>query len=145
MNFARIAAAAVVAWVVAGIIGYLVNGILLADMFAQQPIYRAEADMNARLPVGFLFSLVGFFAFAYAYAKGYEGSNGVLEGLRFGVLIAVMINCFSIVWNYVTTPISVSMVAAFMVDYIVEWSIYGAIVGAIYKPLPTAARRPAAV
>ena len=34
------------------------------------------------IPVGFL--LVGFFAFAYAYARGFEGGSGVMEGVRFG-------------------------------------------------------------
>jgi hypothetical protein len=143
MNFSRIAAAAVVGWLASLAIGYLVNGVLLADMFTEVPIYRPEADMNGLLPIGFAAMLFGFFAFAYAYAKGYEGGNGLMEGVRFGVLIGIMLNCFAIVWNYVTTPISGSMTAAFMVDAIAEWAIYGAIVGAIYKPLPRVTAAPA--
>ena len=35
--------------------------------------------------------LLAFFAFAYAFAKGYEGTNGVMEGIRFGVLTGIVV------------------------------------------------------
>jgi len=137
MNFARVAAAAVAAWVVSLGVGYLVNEILLKEVYtANAAALRPDAAIMANLPLGFAFMLVGFFAFAYAYAKGYEGTSGVMEGIRYGVLVAVMINCFSTIWSYITVPINGTMVMAMMIDYIVEFALYGAIVGAIYKPVP---------
>ena len=50
--------------------------------------------------------LTGFFAFAYAYAKGYEGGNGVLEGVRFGVVAALIVIGFAGIWHYVFFPIT---------------------------------------
>ncbi len=145
MNFMRIAAAAVVAWIVSIAIGYVVNTFLFADLYAaNQAAFRPEAAMMANLPLGFAFMLLGFFAFAYAYAKGYEG-GGVLEGIRFGVLVALMLDCFVVVWQYVGMPISASLALATMIDYVVEFSIYGAIVGTVYEPLPKAAGAPATV
>ena len=76
MNFMRIATAAVVAWVVSIAIGFFVNTVLLADlMLANAAAMRPEGDLMGNLPFGFVFLLVGFFAFAYAYAKGYEGGT----------------------------------------------------------------------
>jgi hypothetical protein len=140
MNFARVAAAAVSAWLVSLVVGFVVNDILLKGIFqANAAALRPEATIQANVPLGFAFMLVGFFAFAYAYAKGYEGTNGVMEGIRYGVLVAVMIDCFANIWYYVTVPINITMSMAMMIDYIVEFALYGAIVGAIYKPLPVRA------
>ena len=144
MNFARVATAAVAAWIVSIPVAYVVNEIILNDLFtANAAAYRPQEAIMASLPLGFGFMLIGFFAFAYAYAKGYEGGNGTMEGIRFGVLVAIMLDCFALIWNYVTTPISGSLAAAFMIDYIAEFALYGAVVGTIYKPAHAPSRAPA--
>jgi hypothetical protein len=144
MNFARVAVAAVSAWIVSIGVGYVVNEILLKDLFlANAAAMRPEAALYANLPIGFGFMLIGFFAFAYTYAKGYEGGNGTMEGIRFGMLVAVMINCFALIWSWVSTPISGTLAAAMMIDYVVEFALYGAIIGSIYKPLGAPAATPA--
>jgi hypothetical protein len=134
MNIARVVAAALVAWIVSLGIGFFVNTVLLADLaLANTPPMRPEDEMTSMLPMGFGFLLAGFFAFAYAYAKGYEGGNGVLEGVRFGLLVAVIIIAFAGIWQYIVFPITASLSVAIIVDTLVELTIYGAIVGAIYK------------
>ncbi len=139
MNWSRLAIAAVAAWVASLIAGYVVNQVLLVDLFAaNQAAYRPNAEIMDNLPLGFAAMLVGFFVFAYVYAKGYEGGNGAVEGARFGLLVGVMLVCFAIVWNYATTPISGTLGAAFVVDYLIEYTIYGAIVGFLYKPAAAA-------
>lgn len=142
MNFARVAAAAFAAWVVSLPVGYVVNEILLTDVYAANAAaLRPHDAVMGYLPIGFTFTLIGFFAFAYAYAKGYEGTSGIMEGIRYGVLVAMMIVCFSSVWFYATVPINGTMAMAMMIDYIAEFALYGGIVGAIYKPFPKQAPR----
>lgn len=134
MNFSRLAVAAIVAWAAFVAIGYLVHGMLLTDLYEQgSSAQRTDTDTNPLL--GFAVALLGFFAFAYTYAKGYEGGGGLQEGMRFGVLVALMLVCFAAVWGYIVFPISGELAAALAVDYIVEFAVYGMIVGAIYKPL----------
>ena len=129
-------AAALVAWIASIAIGFFVNEVLLADLtLANAAAMRPEAELMANLPLGFALLLVGFFAFAYAYAKGYEGDNGVPEGVRFGVLVSFIVIGFGLIWQYVVYPISGTMAVAIVIDAIVEFAIYGAIVGAIYKPI----------
>ena len=141
MNFGRIAAAAVVSWIAAIALGFFINTMLFADMArANTPPMRPEAEVMGLLPIGFVFLFIGFFAFAYAYAKGYEGGNGVLEGVRFGVVTAILLIGFATIWQYVVYPITGSYTVAMIVDSIVEMAIYGGIVGAIYKPLPSKVR-----
>ena len=142
MNFGRIAAAAVVAWIVSLGVGFLVNEVLLADIAAANvTVMRPEAELMGNLPIGFVFLLLGFFAFSYAYAKGYEGGSGVVEGIRFGVLVALIVVGFGLIWQYVMFPITATYAAAIIIDSILELALYGAIVGAIYKPVATPSRR----
>jgi hypothetical protein len=134
MNFGRVAAAAVLAWLVYMGLSPLVNTVLLADLYAQHAsVFRPAGQMN--LVVGFAASLVGFFVFAYAYAKGYEGGPGAMEGLRFGVVVGLILACFAVVWNYVVLPVSGVLACAWVVDTIVEMGIYGVVVGLIYTPV----------
>jgi hypothetical protein len=139
MNFNRLALAAVAAWVVSLVIGFVVNTYLMAELYAAHAqVFRPQDEMN--LALGFGAQLGGFFVFAYMYAKGYEGTSGVQEGLRFGVLVGLLIIGFAVVWNYVTLPISGALGLGWVVDVLVEMAIYGIVVGAIYRPL-TPARR----
>ena len=134
MDFGRLSAAALVGWLAHLALSALVWGSLLPDLFRQNAfLLRAPAEMN--LVAGYGASLVGFFVFAYAYAKGYEGGTGVLEGLRYGVLIGLLLAAFTGVWAYVLVPIPATFGLAIVVDIIVEMAAYGAIVGVICKPV----------
>lgn len=146
MNFARVALAAVVSWVVYMGVSYLVHAVLLKDIYLRHVgVMRSEAAQSGILPIGFFFALIGFFAFAYAYAKGYEGGSGTQEGLRFGVLIGILICCFRVIWDHMVWPVSVQLTVAWMVAYIVEFALYGMVVGAIYKPATRTARAHVAI
>jgi hypothetical protein len=133
VNFGRVAAAAIAAWIVYLGLSPLVNNVLLADLYAQHArVFRPQAEMNLTFGLGA--TLVGFFVFAYAYAKGYEGGPGAVEGLRFGVIVGLLLATFSVAWNYVVLPVSGTLAAAWIVDVIVEMAIYGTAVGLVYKP-----------
>jgi hypothetical protein len=134
VNFGRLAAAAIVAWLLYLVVSYGVNTFLLADLFAQNAnVFRPQNEMN--LVLGFGATLVGFFAFAYAFAKGHEGGNGFQEGLRFGVIVGIILVGFTVTWNYVTLPISGRLAGAWVVDTLLEMALYGAVVGLIYRPV----------
>ena len=135
MNLARVAIAAVVAWIAYLGISFVVHTVLLRDLYLQHlSLMRPEADQNRILPIGFFFALVGFLAFSYTYAKGYEGGSGAQEGLRFGVLVGILICCFRVIWDHMVWPVSLQLTTAWMVDYIAEFAIYGSLVGLIYRP-----------
>lgn len=135
MNLSRVALAGFAAWVVFCIVGFVAHAVLMEDLYAAHSAFmRPTADANARLPLAFAAALIGFFAFAYAYAKGYEGGTGIQEGLRFGVLVGVMLIAFVLVWDYMAYPLSRTFLLALVIDYIVEFAIYGTVVGMVYRP-----------
>jgi hypothetical protein len=136
MNYARMVIAAIAAWIVSIGLGYLINNVWLLHVYqANAWAFRRAEDIAPLLPIGFGAQLVAFMAFAYAYAKGYDGAGArVLEGMRFGLVVALMIDGFAIVWNYVTEPIALRLGALQMLEHIGQFGVYGAIVGSIYKP-----------
>jgi hypothetical protein len=135
MNFPRLAFAAIAAWLASMVIGFAVDILLLRDLFAEHAaVLRPANEVAELMPFGAGAMLLGFFVFAYAYAKGYEGGNGMQEGLRFGVVVGLMVVCFAMVWQYVTFPVSSRFLFVWVAGYILEFAAYGAIVGAIYRP-----------
>ena len=80
--------------------------VLLKNIYLQHAsAMRPEVEANAILPLGFGFALLGFFAFAYLYARSYQG-GGVAEGIQFGVLAGVILCCFGTIWDYMVWPVS---------------------------------------
>ena len=63
MNFTRLAVAALTAWAAFLLIGSVVHGVLLTDLYARQASGVRADPMSSW--VGFGVALIGFFAFAY--------------------------------------------------------------------------------
>ena len=143
MNYGRVVLAAIAAWIASIALGYLINDVWLVHLYAANAwAFRYREDVSRLLPIGLGAQLVACVAFAYAYAKGYEGEGlGVLEGMRFGLIVALMIDGFATVWNYVTEPIAFRLGALQMIGHIGEFGVCGAIVGMIYAPRPNAESR----
>ena len=141
MNYGRIAMAAVAAWIVSIGLGYLINNVWLLRLYqANAWAFRRTEDITPLLPFGFGLQLLAFFAFAYAYAKGYDGTGSRIgEGMRYGLVIAIMIDGFAIVWNYVTEPIALRLGILQLIEHVGEFGVYGAIVGVIYNRKTTQA------
>ena len=133
MNYPRVALAAVVTWAVSVAVGYFVDGFMLSDLYAaQESLFRPLGEVNVVL--GFGAQLLGFFAFAYMYAKGYEGTSGLQEGLRFGVLVGLLLVGFGWAWSYVVLRVSDALGLAWVIAGLVRMSLYGIIVGLVYRP-----------
>src|SRR4051794_26894064 len=110
MNYGRIAMAAVAAFIVDAIYGFLVYGTLLSSEFAAFPaVFRPAAAQTAYLPMLFAGILLGMFVMAYIYARGYEGGSGTQEGLRFGVLIGLFNAGYVTIVGYATIQIDLRL------------------------------------
>ncbi|HPW20223.1 MAG TPA: hypothetical protein PLE61_05355 [Vicinamibacterales bacterium] len=133
MNVGRLAASAIVGWMAYLATSALVADVLLADLHARHAeLFRPAGEAHTVIGLGA--ALAGFFVFAYGYAKGYEGGPGALEGLRYGMVVGLLLVCFSVVWAWAALSLSGAIAAAWIVDTLVEMSLYGAIVGLVYAP-----------
>ena len=146
MNVGRVVGAGVAATVWDAIYGFCVYGVLLAPEFANYPnVYRSNEAGMAYLPVMFAGILVAMIVAATIYAKGYEGGNGVAEGARFGVLIALFIVCVFVNVNYATLNIGKRLTAMLAIAGFVEWLVAGIVIGLVYKGDAATSSRRAAV
>ncbi len=134
MNYSRLAIAAVVAAVVDMVYGYCVYGIGMAGQFAAAPgVFRPMEAVNGNIPLMVLGTLVGMLAAVYIYAKGYEGGSGAQEGLRFGILVGVLMIGYVLVGDYVTMNIGRRLAVSLAIGTLVEWIVVGVTIGLVYK------------
>jgi hypothetical protein len=144
MNLSRLAIATVVAFVVDQIYGFLVWGTLLEPEFARYPaVFRSKDAVMGNMPLMAGGILVGMFALAFIYAKGYEGGPGLVEGLRFGGILGTFMVAGIWIGNYATLNVGRKIAVEGAVAAFVEMLIVGAVLGALYKPATVA--RPARV
>lgn len=135
MDYKRLALAAVAAWIVDAVYGFVVWGNLLkADMEQYPAVFRAEADVMGMMPLMFGGILLGMFALAWIYAKGYEGGSGVTEGARFGAVVGLMLIGFISIGMYATTNIGGALAVKAAVATFIEMIVIGVTMGAVYKP-----------
>lgn len=135
MNYPRILLAGIAAWAASIAVGYVINDIWLMRLYqANAWAFRRAGDVEALVPIGLGAQLLGCLAFAFAYAKGYEGDGSrVGEGIRFGLIVAIMIDGFAVAWNYVTQPIALRLGILEVVGIVGQFGVYGAVVGLIYE------------
>jgi hypothetical protein len=139
MNYSRLALAAVAATVVDGVYGYLVYGQVIGSEFARYPaIYRSNETQTAYLPLMFVGILFAMFVAAYLYAKGYEGGSGMQEGMRFGVLVGLLMVGYVAGVDYAIMRIGKRMALYFGLANLVEWIVIGTVIGLVYKPVASA-------
>jgi hypothetical protein len=144
MNMGRLALAAVAATLVDGIYGFAVYGTAMASQFAVFPgVFRSAESGPAYLPMMFCGILVGMFAVTYIYAKGYEGGSGLMEGVRFGLLIAIFNAGYVIGTDYGILNIGRRLALSMALAGLGEWLLVGSAIGLVYRPAVGAAPRSA--
>lgn len=146
MNYPRIVIAAIAATVVDALYGFVVWGQVLSAEFARYPgVYRAGGDQTAYLPLMFVGILAGMFFAAWIYAKGYEGGSGLVEGVRFGAVMGLLIGAYMAGVNYGIMRIGKRMALTYGAGWLGEWLLVGLAIGLVYKPVAGAVRRAAGV
>ena len=135
MNYARIALAAVVATVVDAVYGFVVYGNLLTAEFGRYPtVYRPMDAQVAYMPFLFGGVFIAMVGAAAIYAHGYEGGSGLQEGVRFGILIALVATGYAAIVGYSITNIGRKLALLMTAATFAEWVVAGVVIGLIYRP-----------
>ncbi len=110
--------------------GFL-NLYILGPVFTSHPqIWRPPAEMKLWiLPLtGMFFS----FFFVFIFSRGYEG-KGLLEGVRYGLYVALLIALPTSYGNYAMMQIPPSLAAQWFTFSALEYVIAGAILSGIFQ------------
>jgi ABC-type multidrug transport system permease subunit len=114
----------------------LIHTVILGDTYLKPDIQnsmRSEAEMGKYFWVRIVTMLVFSFFFTYIFAKGYE-RKGLMEGIRYGLIITLFyffVTCFD---QFVTYPIPYFIVWYWIIAGLVQAVIMGIIAALVYKP-----------
>jgi len=113
--------------------GWLLNGIVLKDVYAQTPnLWRPRTEMMSLFHWIIIGQALVVFAFVMIYVSGFAG-GGVTAGIRLGILLEIGAIGMRLGF-YAVQPLPGKLVVYGSISGLIEMVIVGAIVGAIYKP-----------
>lgn len=136
MNYARIALAAMGAFIAYFVLGGLIFTLPgMRNEFMKYPaVYRSQEGIKRVMPAGMAVMFVAMLALAVLYAMLYRGGAGWAEGAHFGALIGVFAICSFVVHNYVNLNIGLKLTLQQSIAYFVESLVVGIVIGLIYRP-----------
>lgn len=145
MNYGRLIAAALAATIVDAVYGIVVWGQVLPAEFGRYPaIFRPAGDTSG-FALMFAGILIAMCAVVWIYAKGYEGRGGVVEGVKFGVVIGLLMAAYIASTHYGTMRIGKKLALTYLAGTFGEWFFAGLAVGLLYKPAARVVNRAAGV
>ena len=91
--------------------GFFVHGVLLANDYALLPnLMRPQNSFHTLWPFMLLARVFQSFAFCYIYIKGMEDKPWLPQGLRYGVLIGLLLTVPVYLIYYVVLPMPPALV-----------------------------------
>jgi len=113
--------------------GWLVNGVLLKDIYAESAhLWRSETEMRSLFHWIIIGQALVVFSFVMIYASGFAG-GGVIAGIRLGLLLEIAAIGMRLGF-YAVQPIPGKLIFFGSIGGVIEMIIVGAMVGGIYKP-----------
>jgi hypothetical protein len=133
MNWKRFFIAFIAAYIFIFFWGWLLNGVVLKDVYAQTPnLWRSQTEMMSLFHWIIIGQALIVFSFVMIYASGFAG-GGVTAGIRLGVLLEIAAIGMRLGF-YAVQPIPGKLILYGSLSGLIEMIIVGAMVGAIYKP-----------
>ena len=133
----RWALATVGAFAVLFTTGFLIHHLWLGEFYhAHAQWWRPAGEMPSMLPVLFTAQLALAALLSAVYAKGYEpNKGGVGQGVRFGVLVGLLLTLPCSLMNHVIYPYPTSLIMRWLIGGLAEIILAGGVIGAIYRPV----------
>ena len=123
----------VVIFIIANLTGFLIHAFLLApDYMAVKEHYRPEGSEKM------IFIFLAYLAFAigavFAYAKGVENKPWLGQGLRFGIVLWLILTIPSFFIAYAVQPVPTMLMVKQVLFEGIDKILLGVITAALYRP-----------
>lgn len=133
MNVKKLVLTIIVVFVVANIAGFLIHALLLApDYMAVKEHYRPEGQEKM------LWICLAYLAFAIGsvvvYAKGVEAKPWLGQGIRFGLLMWLVLAVPSFFIAYAVQPVPTMLMVKQVLFEGLDKIVLGVITAALYRP-----------
>ena len=131
LNAKRFIIAVIAVFVSFQILDFIIHFIILGPTYQDyKDLWRP--DMMSKLWIMYISSFILSFLFIYIFAKGYEG-RGLAEGIRYGIIIGLLIYAVGALNQYAVYPISFSLAVKWFVYGMIEFIICGIVAAWIYR------------
>ncbi|MGH9967390.1 MAG: hypothetical protein ACREBG_06100 [Pyrinomonadaceae bacterium] len=133
MNVKKLVLTIIVVFVVAYLAGFLIHAILLRpDYMAVKELYRPEGgEMMLWIILAYLSFAVGS---VLVYAKGVENKPWLGQGVRFGLLMWLVLAVPSFFIAYAVQPVPMTLMVKQVLFEGVDKILLGIITAALYRP-----------
>jgi hypothetical protein len=132
MNIKRFILASIAVFVTFQALDFIIHGLILMSTY-QSLTHLWRPDMMSLMWIMYLSSFFMSFMFVYIFTKGYE-NRGIMEGLRFGVVIGLFMNVVGMFSQYAMYPIPFSLTMQWFLYGMAEFIIAGIVAAAVYRP-----------
>jgi hypothetical protein len=109
---------------------FVIHGIILESAYkATENLWRS--DMQSKMWIFNVITLIGAFFFSFIFSKGYEG-KGIVEGGRYGLYIGIWMSVGMAYGTYGMVAIPYSMALQWFLYGIVEYVVSGVILALVF-------------
>lgn len=124
---------AIVVFLVLALSEFLFHAVVLEPLYVQTAqLWRADKELQKRLPLMWLGQGIFALAFAFVYTKGYE-AKGPLEGVRYGFYLFLVFVPWHVLTSCATMPLPNQLCLSWAGIGLVEFLLCGLVLAAIYK------------
>ena len=121
-----------VVFIVFEVLEYIQHMVILKGAYETlTSVWRPEAEMNSLLWLLYVLSFLFFLVFVYIFSKGYEG-KGIMEGVRYGLIIGLVIVLGCLFRHYIYYPLPFDLVLKWVIFGLIEFIIAGIVLAAMY-------------
>jgi len=134
MNIKRFLAGGFAIFIIFRAGDFIIHGLILGKVYTSMAnVWRP--GMMSLMWIMYLVSFIFSYLMMFVFIKGYE-DRGLLEGVRFGIIICLLTNGACAFNQYVMYPLPFSLILQWLTYALVEFIIAGIAASAIYKPMP---------
>jgi len=134
MNTKRWLLASGAVFVVIAVMEFVINGVLLSDMYQETAsVWRTQEEIQRMMWIFWIGYLVFAPFFALIYVKGYEkGKPGLGQGIRCGLYVGAMLSVIHSFGWYVILPIPLALAFYWFLAILAEFIVAGVAAGLVY-------------
>lgn len=132
MNIKRFFGASIAVFVANQLMDLIIHGVILGKTY-ETMVNVWRPDMDSKMWIMTVSSFIFAFLFVYIFTKGYE-NKGIAEGIRFGIIVGLLMNVVGMLSQYAVYPVPFSLVLQWFVFGMIQFTIYGIVAALIYKP-----------
>ncbi len=133
MNIKRFLAGGLAVFVVFQVCDFIIHGLILGNVYMSM-VNVWRPDMMSYMWILRVNSFIFSYFMMYVFVRGYEG-RGLLEGVRFGIIIGLMTYILGAFYQFALYSLPLSLVLKWAGFGLIEYILAGIAAAAIYRPL----------